>query len=112
MDYSSDEDEEEVDPKALQLSEEERIEREMDDKNMKVETKAKGDGENIPVSLRFEIYSMLLSISDKWYGWIFQMVGDIVRVRYLCTLSDGQVRTSSSKAVSSLLTSIPPFLYV
>jgi hypothetical protein len=39
----------EVDPRTLHLSEEERIERELDDKNMKVETKAKGDGENIPV---------------------------------------------------------------
>ncbi len=49
---SDDEDYGEVDPKALQLSEEERIERELDDKNMKVETKAKGDGENIPVGFR------------------------------------------------------------
>lgn len=57
------------------ITEEERIERALDKRNLKLEIKAKGDGENYPI------------------------IGDIVRVRYTCMLPDGKVISSTKHSM-------------
>jgi FK506-binding protein 1 len=56
-----------------ELTEEQKIERDLDDQNINIETTITGDELNYP------------------------MVGDIVRVRYLCTLVEGGTLLASTK---------------
>jgi FK506-binding protein 1 len=63
------------DEQELPLTEEERIERMLDKQNMKLEVKARGDGENYP------------------------MIGDVVRVRYTCTFPDGKLVSSTKHSM-------------
>jgi FKBP-type peptidyl-prolyl cis-trans isomerase len=60
---------------AIQMTEQEKLERVEDDRNITIEIKAYGDGENYPI------------------------VGDIVRVRYTCSVLNGKTILSTKNSL-------------
>lgn len=68
------------------LEEERRLQSQMDGENIKIQVVVLGDAVNYPVST-VNLAQILILISR-----LIQMVGDVVRVRYTCSLTDtGQV---------------------
>lgn len=68
------------------LSEEQELQKRMDSQNITVQLLMKGDGENFPVEKKTFVVATISTTS------FVQIIGDIVRVKYTCSLQDGKVR--------------------